>query len=128
MAKSGHYYHFVDAALNWTESLAACEDRHGALAMAYNADRFEALREVYDHYRASVGSAAGAWLDGRRANATSSWRCEDDKIDCASAMPWSTGEPNRPDSEHCVLLWYSRTDGVANYDCNRMMPAICEVT
>ena len=42
-------------------------------------------------------------------------------------MPWTHGEPNRIESEHCILVWYSRTDGVANFRCYEKMPAICAI-
>ena len=122
----GHLYQFIDDALSWNESLATCK-QHGALAMADDAETFNVLLGMYKKYRAANGTAVGVWLDGTRANATSSWRCEDDTIDCGADMPWSVGEPNRPDSEHCVLVWYSRTDGVANFGCDGKMPTICDI-
>ena len=127
--RDGHRYALIDDALTWNESRTACEKRHGVLAMANDAATFTVLRRMYEQY--SVGAerpALGAWLDGRRVNDTAdSWQCESNKIDCPSNMPWSSGEPNRQQTEHCVLVWYSRTDGVANYGCARKMVAICEM-
>ena len=121
----GHRYVFVDGAYSWNDARSVCY-AYGALAMADNAATFDVLRSMYDQYIAGSGSAIGVWLDGRLVNDTDIWQCEANKVDCGANMPWSVREPNRLETERCVLVWYSRTDGVANYDCTKTMPAICE--
>ena len=125
-------YYLLDEALTWTEARDSCrEDNNGFLAVANNDNEFDFLRAMYDNYRSQGGSAIGAWIDGEYYNVTKKWHCHSnvnyaDRDDtCGNDMPWSHGEPNRNDTEHCILVWYSRRDGVANYRCNATMPAIC---
>ena len=120
-------YYLLDEALTWARAEERCsEGNNGYLAAANSAEQFDFLRGLYDKYRNQSGSAVGAWIDGIYDSDAKMWRCHSNEFDtCPSDMPWSHGEPNRNDTEHCILVWYSRTDGVANYNCNKTMPAIC---
>ena len=84
---------------------------------------------MYDKYRAQGGNANGAWIDGKFNNGTNKWVCDayiyGKSPDCMSDMPWTHGEPNNLDTERCILVWFTRTDGVANYMCHEKMPAVC---
>ena len=114
----------LDEVLTWNEARDRCSEGNNAyLAAADYDEQFAFLRGLYDKYRNQSGSAVGAWIDGKFDNATKTWQCGMGK--CSFEMPWSRGEPNREDTEWCLLVWYSRTDGVANYRCNATMPAIC---
>ena len=128
----GHKYVVIEGAHTMNESAVACKGQGGgALAIAYSNGTFNALRQLYDQYQDEYeyGLVVGMWLDGRRDDeAAGVWRCESDTVDCGANMPWSAGEPNRLNTEHCVVVWHSRTDGVANYVCTRKLPAICEET
>ena len=117
----------LDEALTWAEARDRCSEGNNAyLAVANYDKKFDFLRGLYDKYRNQSGSAVGAWIDGKYDNASKTWHCDAGGLGiCSHRMPWSHGEPNRNDTEHCVLVWYSRTDGVANYNCNKTMPAIC---
>ena len=127
-------YVLLDEALTWDEAYDRCrQGDYEYLAVANDEKLFKFLRGMYDEYVANGGSAIGAWIDGRFYNTTDAWNCESNAGNfaydydylCQSEMPWSNGEPNRNDTEHCILVWYSRTDGVANYRCNVKLPAIC---
>ena len=129
-------YVFLDEALTWDTAYKKCRAyRNGYLAAAKNDEEFDFLRGMYDVYRALGGNAIGVWIDGKYDNVTNEWRCYSYYNlyssglyyydPCWNDMPWSHGEPNRNDTEHCLLVWYSRRDGVANYRCNEKMPAIC---
>ena len=120
-------YYWLNEALTWDEARGRCsEGNNGFLAVANSKKQIEFLRGMYDEYRSRGGDAAGVWIDGKYDNATKTWRCYSNDDDaCVSDMPWSRGEPNRNDTEWCILVWYSRTDGMANYRCNARMPAIC---
>ena len=96
------------------------------MAIANDVNTFNELRAMFDQYRAASGTAVGVWLDGKRPNATGKWRCEAETMDCPSTIQWSAGEPKQSDTDQCVLLWHSKTDGVATYDCTKRMPAICD--
>ena len=95
--------------------------------MANSVKEFQFLRGLYDEYRAKGGVAVGAWIDGEYDSAAKTWYCDANGQGsvCPLDMPWSFREPNRLDTEHCILVWFARTDGVANYRCNATMPAIC---
>ena len=96
------------------------------MAIANDVNTFNELRAMFDQYRAASGTAVGVWLDGKRPNATGKWRCESETMDCPTTIAWSAGEPKQSDTDHCVLLWYASTDGVATYDCTKRMPTICD--
>ena len=120
----------LDEVLTWTEARDRCsQDNNGYLAVAKNVQEFKFLRVMYDKYRSRGGDANGAWLDGTYTNSnnTNKWICDSngEGSDCPSKMPWTNGEPNNLDTERCILVWFTRTDGVANYMCNERMPAIC---
>ena len=123
-------YYWLDEALTWVEARDRCsEGNNGYLAVAKSKKQFDFLRGMYDEYRARRGDAAGAWIDGKYHNATKTWVCDSYIYvwypNYMSYMSWSFEEPNGELTEHCVLVWHSRTDGVANYRCNARMPAIC---
>ena len=123
---------FIDKPLTWSEASDECRKTNdGYLAVANSEEEFDFLRGMYDEYVAQGGSAIGVWIDGTFDNDTKTWTCYSNYDDvyfddsCLDDMPWSFGEPNRNETEHCILVWYSRTDGVANYRCNVKLPAIC---
>ena len=124
-------YYLVDEALTWSEARNRCsQDNSGFLASsAYSVQQFNFLRGLYDEYRAKNGTAIGAWIDGQYDSEAKEWHCKSFWYGrhgrCPNDMKWSHGEPNRNDTEHCILVWYSRRDGVANYRCDARMPAIC---
>ena len=126
-------YVWLDEALTYDEANARCsEGNNGELAVANSKKQFEFLRGMYDEYRSRGGNAVGAWIEGKYDNASKIWRCKsnydfyyDDA--CRNTMPWTHGEPNRIETEWCILVWYSRTDGVANFRCYEKMPAICAI-
>ena len=123
-------YYLIDEALTWYEARDRCsKNGEGYLAEAHNAEQFDFLRGMYDKYRAQGGNANGAWIDGQFDNGTKEWVCDSyiygKNTDCMSAMPWTHGEPNNLDTERCALVWFTRTDGVANYMCHEKMPVIC---
>ena len=126
-----HFYNrayvLLDEALSWDAASDRCrEGRNGYLAAAQNKEEFDFLRGMYDKYDAQGGSAIGAWIDGKYDNATKAWHCYSNDDDaCLSDMPWSVGKPNRNETEQCILVWWSTTDGVVNHRCNSRMPAIC---
>ena len=120
----------IDEALTWDEARDRCsENNDGYLAVANKAYEFSFLRGMYDKYRRQGGTANGAWIDGKFDNATDKWVCDayiyGQNTDCNSDMPWTHGEPNNLDIERCALVWFTRTDGVANYMCNEKLPTIC---
>ena len=95
--------------------------------MASDAVEFAKIRYVYDDWiQNDGGQAAGAWIDGYRVLDYGFWYCYySGSTACPASMPWSAGEPNRAETEKCLAVWHSRTDGVANYDCAQKLPAIC---
>ena len=95
--------------------------------MANSVKKFKFLRGLYDEYRAKGGIAVGAWIDGKYDSAAETWHCESNGLGttCPPDMPWTYEEPNNVDDEKCIIVWFTRTDGVANYRCNEKMPAIC---
>ena len=121
-------YFILDEALSWDEARARCnESNEGYLAVANSAKEFKFLRGLYDEYRARGGVAVGAWIDGEYDSAAKTWHCESNGPGtvCLSGMPWTYEEPNNVDDEKCIIVWFTRTDGVANYYCHKKMVAIC---
>ena len=127
-------YVLLDEQLTWDEANDRCKEGDNAyLAVANDYKIFKFLRGMYDEYVANGGSANGVWIDGKYYPLTDTWQCDSNSNNnvyeyediCQYDMPWSHREPNRLDTEHCILVWYSRRDGVANYRCNARMPAIC---
>ena len=121
-------YFILDEALSWDEARARCNDSNeGHLAVANSVKEFKFLRGMYDEYRVKGDVAVGAWIDGEYDPVAKTWRCESNgpRTACRSGMPWSNKEPNRLNSEHCIIVWYTRSDGVANFRCWEKMPAIC---
>ena len=124
-------YVLLDESLTWAEARARCsEGNNGYLAVANNAEQFDFLRGMLDKYRSQGGAANGAWIDGRLYEpATAEWVCDayvyGSNYYCQPGMPWTHGEPSNLDFEHCILVWFNKTDGVSNYVCNEKMPAIC---
>ena len=94
--------------------------------MAGDAKAFILLRSVFDEYRADSGGVVGVWLDGKQ-DAGGFWQCDSNERECGPDMPWVNGAPPQLNSGYCVLIWHSRSDGVASYPCTKRMPAICEV-
>ena len=95
--------------------------------MAGDAATFDVLRSMFDQYRAESGSAVGVWLDGKLDDDDDIWKCDSNNDECGPNMPWTNGSPTQQQTEQCVLIWHSRSDGAANYPCSKGMPAICEV-
>ena len=124
-------YYLLDERLTWREARDSCsENNDGYLAAVNNKAQFNFMLGMFDKYRAQGGHFVSAWLDGKYEPATAMWRCDayvyGTKIRCQAAMPWAFEEPNNLDfDEHCILLWWSRTDGVVNYVCDALLPAIC---
>ena len=121
-------YYLIDEALTWAEASDRCaEGNAGYLAEAKDDKEFKFLRGMYDKYRTQGGDANGAWIDGTYDNITKQWMCDSHGFgsDCLWDTPWSHGEPNRLHIERCLLVWFTRNDGVANYMCSERMPAIC---
>ena len=123
-------YYWLDEELTWDEARNSCSDgNNGYLAVANSDKQFKFLRGMYDEYIYQGGDALGAWIDGKFNNATKTWVCDSYIYvwypNYMSYMSCSFEEPNGELTEHCVLVWHSRTDGVANYNCNQAMPAIC---
>ena len=122
----GRLYMFMDGAFTQSEAVTACE-KHGSLAMAEDAEMFGVLwRLLNDSRGPSDDKYIGAWLDGK-LDATGTWQCESNKVECGPIMPWTKYEPPRHEDEKCVVLWLPRSDGVAHYFCTRNVSAICEV-
>ena len=121
-------YFILDEALSWDEARARFNDSNeGHLAVANSVKEFKFLRGLYDEYRAKGGVAVGAWIDGEYDPVAKTWHCDSNgpRTACRSGMPWTYKEPNRMNSEHCIIVWHSRSDGVANFRCWEKMPAIC---
>ena len=121
-------YFILDEALSWDEARARCNDSNsGHLAVANSVKEFQFLLGLYDEYRAKGGIAVGAWIDGEYDSAAKTWYCESNSPStaCLPGMPWTYEEPNNVDDEKCIIVWFTRTDGVANYICSKKMAAIC---
>ena len=126
-------YYLIDEALTWAEARDRCsEGDAGFLAEAKNVEQFDFLRGMYDKYLAQGGDVIGAWIDGKYDPDRKAWPCNsyfdfdayyDDP--CLKTMPLSTGEPSIVDTMRCVIVWWQKTDGVANYRCDAKLPAIC---
>ena len=123
----GRVFVWLSEELTWDEARARCsEGDYANMPVANRKTHFDFLRGMYDEYRSRGGDAVGAWIDGKYDYNTKTWHCYSNYNDaCLSDMPWSRGEPNRNDTEHCILVWWSKTDGMASYNCSARMPAIC---
>ena len=119
-------YVMYEGLYNYTQAAAKCAEEGATLAMATDKDTFDLLYYLVDVYTMQGGPIVGAFLDGSRQTRLDEWFCTNVQDVCPATMPWQPGQPDHPNSQHCVAIFPPYARGVDNSYCSRQKMTMCK--
>ncbi|XP_029029226.3 type-2 ice-structuring protein-like [Betta splendens] len=117
---SGRCFHFVPRPLTWGQAEKNCQAMGGHLASLKNKEEYFWVQHFINYY---THTSPLTWIGGSSRAGDTTWLWSDGNS--FSFTFWCQGEPNYPDTQHCLQMNDSDKKCWDNFQCNARLPSVC---